>query len=142
MATTSAGSGSEQSVTFTAVDNAGNVATHICTYGYSAAYGVTPLYDQTKAYKLGSTIPIKLEITGASDAVVVRATGLTQVDGNGSALPEDSGNANPDHGFRNAGRQRYIYNLSTKGLSAGIWRLTFTVDGVASDAYAVSFIVR
>ena len=116
-------------------------------------YGICALYDQTKAHKAGSTVPIKLQLCDAagnnlsSDAIVVSATELTKQDDNASALVEDSGSANsPDDNFRYdatlGGDGGYIYNLSTKGLSTGTWVLSFTVDGVDLGTYTVRFDVK
>ncbi len=116
-------------------------------------YGICPLYDQTKAHKAGSTVPIKLQLCDAagnnlsSDAIVVSATGLERLDNTASTLVEDSGSANsPDDNFRYdatlGGDGGYIYNLSTKDLSTGTWVLSFTVNGVAHSTYTVQFDVK
>jgi hypothetical protein len=106
---------------------------------YQVGYRICALYDETKASKLGSTIPIKLQLCDASGrdvsspAVLVHALGLTQVSDNATEAVEDSGNANPDADFRYdaalGGTGGYIYNLSTKGLSVGSWIVTFTASG-------------
>ena len=55
---------------------------------------------------------------------------------------EDAGNANPDNAFRyDATLGGYIYNLSTKGLTQGTWKLTFTVAGDPVE-HSVTFGVR
>lgn len=119
------------------------------TFDDGPAYGVCPLYDQTKAHKAGSTVPIKLQLCDAAGNVlsfpdvVVHASGLTQLDGSASGAVESPGNANPDDDFRfDADLGGYIFNLSTDGLSSGTWQLTFTVDGEADATYAVLFDVR
>jgi hypothetical protein len=116
-------------------------------------YGICPLYDQDKAHKAGSTVPIKLQLCDASGAnvsavgVVVQATRLNKLDNIASVEVEDSGSANsPDDNFRYdatlGGDGGYIYNLSTKGLSTGTWVLSFTVNGAAHSTYAVRFDVK
>ena len=72
--------------------------------------------------------------------MIVTATALVKVDGTAStALAEDSGNANPDNDFRyDDSLKGYIYNLATRGLSAGTWELQFTVSGQTAT-YAVRF---
>jgi probable HAF family extracellular repeat protein len=97
------------------------------------SYTIAPLYDQDKVKKLGSTVPITLQLRDAagnnvsSADRVVTARGWVYVNGNASGLPEDPGNANPDYNFRyDADLQGYVYNFQTKGLpSAGTYRLTF-----------------
>jgi hypothetical protein len=101
-------------------------------------YGVCPLYDSTKPAKLGSTIPIKLQLcarSGAnvsSSAIVLHATVVVRSDG-AVATPEDSGKADPGGNFRldgaPGGTGGYIFNLQTKNLSIGTWSLHFTIAG-------------
>ncbi len=120
--------------TGTATDKAGNSAS--ATAGYQVTYTVCALYDQTAAHHAGSVVPIKLRLCDASGAnqssaaIVVTAVGLTKMDSTASGAVDDAGNANPDGGFRyDAALGGYIYNLSTKGLTTGTWRLSFTVAG-------------
>ena len=53
---------------------------------------------------------------------------------------------NPDYNFRYdatlGDTGGYIYNLSTKGLTSGTWKVTFAVDGVSASTYFVQFDVR
>jgi hypothetical protein len=99
-------------------------------------YGINALYDQTKAAKSGSTIPIKLQVlsppqTNASSAgLQVIATSVSRLSTNVSTAVADSGDANPDSNFRyDATLGGYIFNLSTRGLSAGTYAVIFTIDG-------------
>ena len=143
--TSSAGA---QSVACTATDNAGNVAN--ANANYTVGYAVCALYDQTRAHKLGSTVPVKLQLCDANGAnvssagTVVHASGLTKVDPTASAIVDDSGAANsPDDDFRYdaalGGTGGYIFNLSTKGLTTGTWQLSFTAGGAT---YTVQFDVK
>src|SRR6185503_17477512 len=99
--TSTAGS---QTFTVTAIDAIGNTSTSSRTY--SVAYDACLLFDVTKAYKAGSTIPIKLELCDASGSNVssgsiqVVATGVYMVSNNTAGPLADSGNANPDNQFR------------------------------------------
>src|SRR5204863_51478 len=95
------------------------------------------LFDTTKAKKLGSTIPVKLQICDgtvnlSSASLIVNAGAVTKVD-NSATLPlaSDSGQANsPDNNFRyDTSLNGYIFNLSTKGLSSGTWKLSVKVFG-------------
>ena len=111
-------------------------------------YGLCLLYDPGKSHKQGSTVPLKLQLcdsTGqnvSSSSHVVHVTGLTKVDDSSSAVVEDSGHANPDDDFRyDAELAGYIFNLSTKELTSGTWRVSFTVDG-GSTTYSLTFDVR
>jgi hypothetical protein len=113
------------------------------------SYEVCPLFEQSRSYRLGSTVPVRMQLCDtdgtnlSSSSLVVTATGLVKVDASAStALVEDSGNANPDNDFRyDESLQGYIYNLATRGLSAGTWELQFTVSG-DPDTYAVRFDIR
>jgi len=110
---------------------------------------VCPHFDQERAYKLNSTIPIRLQLCDASGQnlssadLVVTATGLVKIDGTAATgVVEDAGNANPDNGFRYApDLGSYVYNLRTKDLSAGTWELRFTVSGDPAT-YSVRFDLR
>lgn len=103
-------------------------------------------FDQTKAARLGSTIPIKLDVCTASGIgsssplVVLKTTDLRKVSGTASADVQDAGEANPDSDFRYIG-PGYIFNLLTTGLSTGTWALVFTVSGDPL-AHDVTFQVR
>lgn len=126
-----------------ATDSAGNPASLI--HSYNVQFGVCVLYDQTKAHRSGSTVPVKLYLCDASGtnvsspAIVVRATALNRLGATASADVEDSGNANPDSNFRydpSLGPSGgYIFNLSTKGLTTGTWKLSFLAgsDPLAHD---------
>lgn len=115
-------------------------------------YEVCPLFDQSRAYRLKSTVPVRFQLCDAqgqnlsSASIVVTATGLVKRDGIAtSTTVEDAGNANPDDRFRYdaglGGTGGYIYNLSTKGLSTGTWELRFTVSGDPMT-YSVTFDLR
>ena len=114
-------------------------------------YGLNALFAQTgsgRSYKLGSTVPVKLQLLDAygnasSPSLGVHAMELTQVDTSASATVLAPGSSNPDSDFRyDASLAGYQFNLSTKNLQAGTWKLTFTVDNQADASYAVLFDVR
>jgi hypothetical protein len=133
--------------TVTSTDVAGNSAAR--TIGYTVSYALCPLYDQGVSHRAGSTIPLKLQVCDANGrnmsaaTLAVTAGRLTKRDSTASSvLANDSGNANPDGGFRyDSTLGGYIYNLSTKGLTSGTWVLTVTV---ASDPtpHVIQFDVR
>lgn len=112
-------------------------------------YSVCVLTDAARAVKAGATIPLKLRLCDAdgtnvsSPDVVVHATGLRKLAAASAAAVEDAGNANPGDDFRySADLGGYIFNKSTKALSAGTWRLSFAVDGDSQDSYSLDFSVR
>ncbi|HTE20282.1 MAG TPA: HYR domain-containing protein [Armatimonadota bacterium] len=123
-------------VTCTATDRAGNTATktflvRVC-YSWS---GVLPPINPagTSVFKLGSTIPVKFQLTGASSGVsnapayfsyqkvgstvgAVNATGTTTTPTTGTLFRYTTG--------------QYIYNWSTKGLTTGTYLITINLgDG-------------
>ena len=113
-------------------------------------YGICYLYDQTKAVQHNATIPIKLQLCDAaghnlsSSATTVTATTVALVSG-GAGVVEDSGNANPDDNFRyDPTLPGYIFNLSTKPLGGGTWRLNFRTsnDPAGTSPYVAMFGVR
>jgi hypothetical protein len=123
-----------RSFTVTAVDNAGNPATQ--TIHYAVGYGVSVVYDESKVHKSGSTVPLKVQLIDAlginvsSAAVAVTAVSLDLISSQTSGVLDDSGNANVDNSFRyDAASAAYIYNLSTTGLSTGVWELHFVATG-------------
>jgi streptogramin lyase len=112
-------------------------------------YNVCLLYDPNKAAKSGSTLPIKLQLCDgagrnlSSAGITLHATSLTMTSTSTSSIVvEDSGNANPDNDFRFdsalGGSGGYIFNLSTKGLALGSYKLNFSVTGDTAT-YAAPF---
>lgn len=101
------------------------------------AFGICPLYDQTRSHRVKSTVPIRLQVCTAdgenvsSPELVVSAGSLTKLDDTASsAVVEDAGNANPDDNFRyDENLHGYVYNLATRNLSPGTWELRLTVIG-------------
>jgi len=116
------------------------------------AYNICVQYDQTQVKKAGSTIPIKLQLCDANGAnvsapnVIVHAVFVQMLSGSVPPVtPDDSGIANPDNDFRfdtTIGTTGgYIFNLSTKGLTAGAWSLVFTA-GADPTFHSVGFLLR
>jgi len=93
--------------------------------------------DGSSIFKLGSTIPVKFKLTGPSASITTLAAILTlakisnQVTGT-FVEAISSGAANAGNAYRyDASTQQYIFNLSTKALTAGTWDLqTDLGDGV------------
>ena len=100
----------------------------------TVSYGVTLLYDPTRAGQGGSTIPLRIQLSNAagmnvsSAAVTVTGLRLVLTSTNATTALNDSSGANPDNNFRYAGGA-YIFNLSTKGLITGTYNLIYMVQG-------------
>jgi MBG domain-containing protein/Kelch motif protein len=113
-------------------------------------YGICYLYDQTKSVQHNATVPIKLQLCDSaghnlsSSAITVTATSVGMISG-GTGTLEDSGNANPDDNFRyDPTLPGYIFNLSTKPLGSGTWRLSFhsSNDPAGVSPYTAGFGVK
>jgi hypothetical protein len=112
----------------------------------AASRTVEALFDQIRSHKLGSVVPIRLQVLDgqgnniSSPSLVLTATGVVQKDSTADPLvAEDAGNANPDSAFRyDDALKGYAYNLSSKGLSVGSWELQFTMSG-DSATYRIGF---
>jgi hypothetical protein len=112
---------------------------------------VSSLFDQTKAVKSGSTIPLKLQLLNAVGANVssadlkIDAVGLKLVSPNAPGLLIDGDGGTPDTNFRYdpaVGKGGgYVCNLSTKGFSTGTYAVTFTVGGEETER-RIQFEVR
>jgi hypothetical protein len=113
---------------------------------------IAPLIDTTKAYKAGSTVPIKLQVLDAANtnissaALQLKARKLIRLQDSTQTSVIDSGNSNPDSDFRFdstiGGSGGYIYNLSTKNLNSGRYSLSMNVGSDKGFVYSVSFEVR
>lgn len=112
----------------------------------SVTYNICVRFDQTRAARAGSTMPIKLDLCTASGAaassptVVLKTSQLRQVSATASTDVQDAGDANPDTDFRYIG-PGYIFNLKTTGLGTGTWALDFRASGDPLG-HTVTFQVR
>jgi hypothetical protein len=95
-----------------------------------------------------SAYPITVRLVDAagsgrsSGGVTLHATGLTRAGGEASGPLDDTGNADPEGGFRDdAALDGYIFNLSTRGLSTGRYNVLFLVTGDPT-VHATPFAVR
>jgi hypothetical protein len=112
------------------------------------SYSISLLYDASRSVKSGAAYPIKIQVMGASGANVsssslaVTALGIVKKDSVPDGPLQDTGNANPDFGFRyDASLGGYLYNVKTSGLSAGTYAVPFKV-GSSSQVYEARFNVR
>jgi len=123
--------------TLTATDIAGNTATKTLTFSVVYLFGgfLPPVRnDGSGVYKLASVVPVKFQLTDASGTTVSTAiahltlqmfSGGTPVGSAIDATPP--GTADTGSSFRYDGTQ-YIYNLSTKPLSTGMWQIQVHLD--------------
>ncbi|HSQ32195.1 MAG TPA: HYR domain-containing protein, partial [Gemmatimonadaceae bacterium] len=132
-------------LTWTATDTAGNTSSDAQLV--VVRYGTCLLYDATKAYKSGATIPLKLKLCGpdqtnlSSPSITLHALDVVGLEGNTSNGLDDAGQANPNFDFRyDEALGGYIFNLKTTGYAAGRYTLRFTVDGQAG--YGADFQLR
>lgn len=133
--------------TVSSSDIAGNAAVPIVV-NYTVNFGVIALYDQTKAHKSGSTVPVKVRLVDAnggnvsSASTIVHAVSVIQTSSQASTNLDDAGSANPDFDFRyDTGIGGYIFNLKTTGYGTGSYLLNFVV-GNSPTTYSVGFQVR
>jgi hypothetical protein len=109
---------------------------------------VQPLYDTTKAFRSGSTAPVKLRLLDANGNNVSAATlplvvtEVVRVSTGTVSSVADSGNANPDSTFRyDTGLAGYGFNVSLKGMAAGEYQIRFTAGG-GSTIYSTQLFVK
>ena len=136
--------------TATAEDAAGNAATVSVVYHVVNAqtYNIRLLYDPDKVNRIGSTIPVKIQVLNAltgqnvsSPDLAVHALAVRKESDFASGPVEDAGQANPDDDFRFnnfEGVGGYIFNLKTTDLTAGTYVLVFKV-GNDSFTYGARF---
>jgi hypothetical protein len=134
--------------TVTATDNAGNTDTKSVTYHVNYNFGqfLPPINnDGSSVFKLGSTVPIKFQLTDANGNYITDATAIINLDKIASTItgtilqPYSVGSGTAGNIFiYETNGNRYSYNLVTKGLSAGTWRITVTISDESSYAINVS----
>jgi hypothetical protein len=128
-------------VTCTATDKAGNKDTKSFTVTVTAAWSnvLQPVnVDGSSMFKLGSTVPVKFQLTGAS-AGISNLSGRLYLQrvgagATGTVLEAVStSNATTGNLFRyDATSNQYVFNLGTKTLSAGTYQLRIDLgDGVS-----------
>lgn len=121
----------------TATDVAGNTSTQTATFAvvYNFIGFLPPIpNDGSGLFKLGSTVPVKFQLTDANGTLISTAVAhLTiQMISNNTLVgtPIDAtapGNADVGDLFRFDGTQ-YIFNWSTKPVSTGTWQLQARLD--------------
>jgi len=94
--------------------------------------------DGLSVFKLGSTVPVKFRLVGASAGItdLVATLSVVRLTSNVTGTDIESVSttaATTGNTFRyDASSSQYVFNLSTKSLSKGTWRLSIDLhDGVA-----------
>ena len=112
------------------------------TYAFSGV--LQPINaDGSSIFKLGSTVPVKFQLTDASGVLVTIAAANLYVskvsDGVAGSEMEASSTSAASAGnqFRVSDGQ-YIFNLGTKGLSIGTWQLRIALDDGSSHTVQIS----
>ncbi|MDP4146875.1 MAG: PxKF domain-containing protein [Bacillota bacterium] len=134
--------------TITAADNAGN--TNTVTITYNVKYAFSGILDPINAngsslFKAGSTIPVKFTLKDSSGAYVSTANATVTY----SKLSDNvygtdveaisTSAATTGNAFRyDSISNQYIFNMSTKGLTAGTYRLTIKLDDGMSYPVQIS----
>lgn len=122
--------------TVTGTDRAGNtktvVATYTVVYNFS---GFLPPVSLSKPFKLGSTIPVKFQLTDTNGNYISTAIAtimLQKFSGSepiGDPIVLSTSSADTGNTFRySAVDNQYIYNLKTNGLSIGAWQISVKLD--------------
>jgi hypothetical protein len=125
-----------QVVERTATDNVGHTRTERCEVLVRYEYGglqqpVNP--DGSSIFKLGSTVPLKMQLTDAAGVVVTTAVAKVELERVSTTVDgtrvEEVVDATPTNGkaFEVKG-DSYHFNLSTKPLSVGTWRIKLSID--------------
>ena len=145
--TSTAGS---HSFTVTATDYAKNTATETVNYVVYGFGGILPPFkpdDGTSVFKLGRTIPVKFQLWDSTGDFVSSAMAEILWEKTGE---ETSGTEEGEFStvIATTGDQfryddidnQYIFNLSTKTLSTGTWKITIIVNG--SGSYSEEIVLK
>jgi HYR domain len=128
-------------VTCTATDTHGNTATGSFQVQVQYAWSgiLQPINaDGSSVFKLGSVVPVKFQLTGASAGITNATATLSVAQISSNIVGTDmealsTSAATTGNAFRyDSTSGQYIFNLATKGLSKGSWRLSINLqDGVS-----------
>ena len=124
--------------TVSATDNAGNTTTKSITYKVVYKFGgfLKPINaDGSENYKLGSTIPVKFQLTDANNISVATARATlfyAKVTNNvvGTTYEAISKSKDNSGNYFRYDDDQYIFNLSTKntGFTTGTYQITIVLD--------------
>lgn len=139
---------SANTFTLRATDQAGNTASQTTTF--SVVYDFSGLLqpinpDGSSIFKLGSTVPVKFQLKDANGIYVSTAVAriyLSKVtDGVTGTELEATSTSSADTGntfrYDSSGNQ-YIFNLGSKSLSAGTWRIRIDLGDGTLDTVLIS----
>jgi hypothetical protein len=146
-------------VTCTAEDAAGNQATETFTVNVTYAWSglLQPINggstlndraDDTSSFKLGSTVPVKFRLTGGSAGIMGVTANIIVVKLDGTpdgTVVETSSTNTPDSGttFRyDPTNAQYIFNLGTKGLTAGDYLVKIDLGDGTTASNTVKFSLK
>jgi hypothetical protein len=133
-----------------AKDHAGNTADS-STVAYSVVYDATSILqpinpDGSSTFKLNSTIPVKIKLTGASagtsGAVITQSVSKLSDNVWGDGL-EGTSTATPHSGNQlryDATNDQYIFNLATRPLGTGTFRVTLDLGGGKTETAQFSIV--
>ncbi|MBW3664359.1 MAG: HYR domain-containing protein [Actinobacteria bacterium] len=134
-------------VTCSATDAAGNTGSKsfTVTVAYSWSGVLSPLStDTTPVFRLGRVVPVKFELTGAS-AGITDATAKLLVTKIGDSTTADEeaavsvSSADAGNTFRyDPIEEQYVFNLSTKQLNEGTWRLRIDLGDGTTNSVLIS----
>lgn len=142
------GSVGTKTVSIEAVDNAGNKTTK--QYSYKVIYGFSGVLqpinkDNSSIFKLGSTVPVKFQLkdalsANAGNGIATLSVSKLSSSIDGSVLETETlATASAGFQFRyDASSGQYSYNLSTKSLTAGTYKLTIKLDDGKSYSVSIS----
>ncbi|MDF2881084.1 MAG: hypothetical protein K0R54_1641 [Clostridiaceae bacterium] len=129
-------------LTFTVLDKAGNKATKTITYYVQYDYSglSTPFNNNgSSSFNLGSTIPVKFQLKDAKGIFITNAIAklyIAKVTDNvvGEESEAVSTAVSDGNNFRyDSTSNQYIFNLNTKGLTAGTYQIRIDVgDGTSN----------
>ncbi|MEN8261931.1 MAG: PxKF domain-containing protein [Nitrospirota bacterium] len=137
--------------TVSAADNAGN--SDSLSVEYSVVYAspnpdfFLPPVRSDRVFKLGSTVPVKFQLTDANGAYISTAAATIALQKYSGEEPfgeplDAASTSGADTGslFRyDSIASQYIYNLSTEALSRGIWQIRVTLDDGSIKTVMVGF---
>jgi cysteine-rich repeat protein len=133
-----------------AKDHAGNSADSSVTT-YSVVYDATEILqpinpEGSSTFKLNSTIPVKIKLSGASagtsDAVITQSVSKLS-DNTWGNESEGTSTATPHSGSQlryDATNDQYIYDLATRPLGTGTFRVTLDLGGGKTETAQFSII--